>query len=219
MPVRKTPLAVGEYYHIFSRGVDRRIIFDTTEDYLRFEQTLCYYLFDDQRGRFSLRGEINPLGKRDLTAVEFVTLVGYCLMPNHFHLLLKQEVAQGISTYLHRLLNSYTHYFNLKNQRQGSLFEGRFKSVHVRSNEQLLHLSRYLHLNPCLAGMVQDVEEYPYSSYRHYQSQDNEFVKSAIVTKQFSGPNEYEKFVKDHKSFARQTNKIRQIALEPLENR
>ena len=103
--------------------------------------------------------------ERDITIVD---IGAYCLMPNHFHILLQQLQDNGISTFVRKLLNSYTRYFNTKNERIGPLFQGQFKAVRVESDEQLLHLTRYIHLNPLVGYVVKDLRNFEWSSYLDY---------------------------------------------------
>ena len=91
-----------------------------------------------------------------------VSILAYCVMPNHFHLLLKQEVEGGISTYLRRLTVSFVRYYNILHKQKGPLFESFFKAVLIESENQLLHVSRYIHLNPTSAKLVNDPIKYPY---------------------------------------------------------
>lgn len=97
-----------------------------------------------------------------------VSILAYCVMPNHFHLLLKQEMKDGISTYLRRLTVSFVRYYNVLHKQKGPLFESFFKAVLIESENQLLHVSRYIHLNPTSAKLVSDPLKYPYSSFNYY---------------------------------------------------
>ena len=117
-----------------------------------------------------------------------VELKAFALMPNHFHLKVQETVEGGTSYYLNRIENSFTRYFNVKNKRSGHLFEGPFKAVNVESNEQLLHLSAYIHKNPAELKSWRDKEDqYPWSSYQDYilENRWGEFLKPDIVFDQF----------------------------------
>ena len=105
------------------------------------------------------------LGSLQQNANLLVKVVAYCIMPTHFHMILKQILPDGITNYLGRLLNGYSRYFNVKHHRTGPLWAGRFKNCLIFSNDHLLHLTRYIHLNPTLAGMVKDPVEWKFSSY------------------------------------------------------
>ncbi len=135
-------------------------------------------------------------------------------MPNHFHLLLKQVQDSGISQFIGKLSNSYTRYFNTLNKRVGPLFQGRFKAVRVKTDEQLLHLSRYIHLNPYVANLVKDPSFYQWSSYNEYLDIKNGICNKDIVLGLFKDSSEYATFVTDHSEYARQLEIIKHLAFE-----
>ena len=142
---RKFNFAPGEYYHIYSRGTEKREIFSDTLDYERFLKML--FLSNGTESivfRDIPREKIYsyPKGK-PLTSIG-----AYCLMPNHFHLLLKEEGESDISRFVGKLLTSHSMYFNTKYQRTGSLFQGTFQARHVRDDNYLKYLFAYIHLNP-----------------------------------------------------------------------
>ncbi len=116
-------------------------------------------------------------------------------MPNHFHLLIRQLKDKGITNFIGKVCNSYTKYFNIKYNRVGPLLQGEFKSVHIETNEQLIHLSRYIHLNPVVTGIVKKPESYEWSSYNEYLSRPQILCDCSIVLDQFESPQVYQKFV------------------------
>jgi putative transposase len=97
---------------------------------------------------------------------QLVEVVAYCIMQTHFHLILKQVTEDGIAKFMGRILNGYSRYFNSLHSRVGPLWTGRFKNVLIRNDEHLLHLTRYIHLNPVSAGLVTKPEDWDYSSYK-----------------------------------------------------
>jgi len=101
---------------------------------------------------------------------KLVQIIAYCIMPTHFHLILKQLKEKGISIFMRNILNSYSHYFNIKHKRKGPLWESRFQNKFVETDEQLLHLTRYVHLNPVTAFLVDKPEQWLWSSYNEYLS-------------------------------------------------
>ena len=135
-------------------------------------------------------------------------------MPTHIHLLLKQLIDNGISRYMKNLLDSYSKYFNIKHKRKGPLWESRFKNVLVKTDEQLLHLTRYLHLNPVTAYLVNSPEDWDYSSYGQYLDSkiDYPFCDFSDVLK--INPEEYEKFVNDRIDYQRSLAKIKELIIE-----
>jgi putative transposase len=148
---RKTPFAENEYYHIYSRGVEKRKIFMNTKDYNRF-MALLYIMNQDAPfivGNF-LRDKNKSL--RDIFKEEreksLVSILGYCLMPNHFHLILYEKTENGISKFMNKLLTAYSMYFNLKYARSGPLFTHPFRSEHLSNESQYMYIFSYVHLNP-----------------------------------------------------------------------
>lgn len=120
-------------------------------------------------------------------------------MPNHFHLLIRQKADAGIAKYLQRVLNSYTKYFNTKYQRNGHLFQGPYKVVHIANNDQLLYTSAYVHRNPVEIKNWQNREnQYPWSSYRDYlnTNQWGVLLDQKIIKEQFADGKDYEQWVK-----------------------
>jgi REP element-mobilizing transposase RayT len=174
MPHRITPFFSGGYYHIFNRGNNRPPIFFERENYFYFLRQLRKYLVLDK-----------------------VEIVAYCLMPNHFHLLVCLK-SDNFATLVRPFALSYAKAINKRFERTGSLFEGPFKSILVEKNEYLLHLSCYIHANPIAAGMVKHAEEWEFSSYRDYLSlREDDLVNTEIVMHQFDVPT-YRQFVEEY---------------------
>lgn len=178
-----------EYYHIYCRGVEKRLIFMDDRDYLRFLLSLKVF----NTAGLSWISEKQNLDEKISKEDNLVDILCYCLMPNHYHLLLKQRIDGGITKFMRKLNTGFTMYFNLKNERKARLFESRFKSVHVDDNSYLLHLWRYIHLNPLdlinknwREGKFKDakfirafLEDYKWSSYRYFSTN----LKSEIINK------------------------------------
>ncbi len=214
MPYRVTPFVNDGYYHLFNRGVEKRVIFSNERDYQRFLETLYYYQFSGPKPQFSTRDRFKTNDFRNNPKI--IEIICYCLMPNHFHLLIKQLKDRGIQEFMQKVINSYTKYYNTKHTRVGHLFQGAFKAVSVEHEEQLLHVSRYIHLNPYAGGLTNHLEEYPYSSYPHYigLSQDK-LCESEIVLNLFKRPGEYKEFVAVRGDYARELEQIKHCLLDP----
>ena len=207
---RRDKFAVDNYYHVCNRGVERREIFLSERDFQRFIETLEHCLLDKRKP--SKRNQ-KPINKVSIESP--VEVVAFCLMTNHFHLLLKQHLENGLVAYLQRLSNSYAKYFNTKYKREGPLFQGPFKSVRMESEEHLLHLSRYIHLNPVVAGLVEDPKAYKWSSYNSYiNSEERTFVKPQIVLGQFSSIGSYKKFTLDQIDYAKKLEELKHLNLD-----
>lgn len=187
----------GEFYHLYNRGTDKRTTFERDSDYKRF--CLLLYLCNGTNSfhferlpnwRGSTSAELIDAVFRDIQE-PIVAIGAYCLMPNHFHLLVREISEGGISTFMHKLSTAYTMYFNRKNERTGSLFQGRFKAQHADSDIYLKYLFSYIHLNPVKLiepqwktqeiGAREHVKKflnsYPYSSYFDYINIAREFSK------------------------------------------
>jgi len=164
----------GHYYHVYNRGVNREDIFRSEDNYLFLLHRIKRFLPD-----YAL------------------SIIAYCLMPNHYHLLIRVEQDNALSPFVQRIFNSYTQAFNRQQQRSGTLFESRAKSKIINVNSYLIHIARYIHMNPVQAGLVRDPEDWLYSNYREWVGlragtlYDPEFVKEM-----FSSPQEYQSFVR-----------------------
>ncbi len=215
MPYRLEPIITGEIYHVFNRGVEKRDVFTNDGDYKRFYKTLLYYQNINPPTKFSLRS--NKLITPKSIENKAVEIISFCLMPNHFHFLLKQLNDRGIATFIGKLTNSYTRYFNTKYKRVGHLFQGPYKAVRIETDEQLLHVSRYIHLNPFVGGVTKNLRSYKWSSYLEFlnMSPTNLFAKQEILS-HFHQPREenYEKFVLDQIDYARSLNSVKNQLLE-----
>lgn len=152
------------YYHIYNRGFEKRNIFLDKNDYAVFTGLIRRCL--DQELKLNSYGLINTHSVADEAS-----LLCYCLMPNHFHLLIKQNTKDAVTKFLRRLLTSYVRYFNKKHEREGTLFQGKPRGVLIKNDSQLLHLSRYIHLNPFKIMGDKALVNYSYSSYPTYLNQ------------------------------------------------
>lgn len=218
---RKLVFANGEIYHIFNRGVEKRPTFTNKRDLKRAVETLSYYRFANASLRFSffirLEKEQQALALKRLSISKRVDILAYCLMPNHFHFLLRQTRGNGISKFAADFTNSYTKYFNTKYKRVGPLFQGLFKAVHIDTDEQLLHVSRYIHLNPVSSFLItaEELEKYEWSSYPKYINKENpDFIDKNTVLDFFKDADSYKKFVLDQADYARTLEEIKHLALE-----
>lgn len=138
-------------------------------------------------------------------------------MPNHFHLILKQLTDNGVSRFVSNVSNGYAKYFNTKHQRVGPLFQGPFKAVRVETDEQLLHLTRYVHLNPVTAFLIKpkDLENYSWSSLGEYLGEKNKGICTVgMVRNFFKNTDDYRKFVLDQVDYARELEKIKHLTFE-----
>lgn len=213
MPYKQAVFANGEYYHIFNRGVEKRQIFLVKRDYQRFLETLIYYQNVNPPVRFSF-SQMSSAPKRSREK-KLVEIICYTLMPTHFHLLLRQVVENGITTLVSKISNSYTKFFNTKYKRVGSLFSGPFKAVRIEDDEQLLHVNRYIHLNPLIDFLIKDLRFYPYSSYLEYLSiSQTKICDKEPIFSHFKSISDYENFVLDREDYGRKIKQIERVLLE-----
>lgn len=228
MPVRELPLVIGEYYHVFNRGITSQDTFLDHGDYNRAQNTLAFYRAKDQPISLSRFFRLPDFKKQEVyssqstQADNLVDLIAYCFMPNHFHLLLRQLTDTGTATFTGQFTNSYTRFFNTKRKRTGPLFQGRFKAVRIKSDEQLTHVSRYIHLNPYTSGITKtltDLETYPYSSLREYLELTNSQVCNTLpVLSLFASSLEYRGFVFAQADYQRELGFIQHLLIDTTSN-
>lgn len=196
MGTRKKSFANGEFHHVFNRGVDKRIIFTDRYDMDRFFEGLIEFNAVDPIGSLYENLRRKRGGETATLSAKLVNIIAYCLNPNHYHLILEQLVDGGISEFMKRI-GGYTWYFNNKYERSGSLFQGAFKSVHIDSNEYLLHVSAYTNLNDRVHQLDgSDTTLVPSrSSWGEYMDERIKGVcEKAIILEQFERAREYERF-------------------------
>lgn len=220
MPIRKQELVNKEYYHIYSRSIAKYIVFNDAVEFNRILKLIKIYRFDNFTYKYSqfidLEADtqtsvLSNLEKKNDLLVEIVV---YCLMPTHIHLLLKQLKDKGIEKYISKILNSYSRYFNEKHHRNGPLWTGRFKNVLVNNDEQFLHLTRYIHLNPVSTKLVNKPEQWYYSSYLEYldQTKNNHLCNFKTIISMDS--KQYKKFVDDRKDYQKTLSLIKRISID-----
>ena len=217
---RKEKLAVGKVYHIFNKSIADFKIFTADAELLRMKNLIKYYQVKNMPLRFSHFMNVfkeSGFNKNFISVSQgkekFVQIIAYCIMPTHLHLILKQLEKDGISIFMSKILNSYARYFNVKYKRKGPLWEGNFKNVLVNTDEQLLHLTRYIHLNPITAYLVDKPEHWPASSYRQYLSTDDQKICNYDNILEIK-PNPYREFVEDRVSYQRELARIKELFLE-----
>lgn len=222
MALRKTIFATNHIYHIYNRGVNKRLIFLNKRDYTRLLDLTNYYRFLNCPIKFSYFKKLslaergNILENLEKESKRLVDILAFCFMPNHFHFLLKQLTDKGTSKFIAKITNGFSHYFNIRNDRSGHLFQGNFGAVRIEDDEQYLHVSRYIHLNPVSAYLIEakDLASYEYSSYPEYIGRRSGFTNTKEILSYFKKPAEYEKFVNDHIDYAKKLADIERLTLE-----
>lgn len=194
--MRATQFFTNGYYHIYNRGVDKRIVFQRFGHYLRFLTTIRSIL---KTGSATQRSIYN----QGLALSTKIDILAYCLMPNHYHFLIKQTHESGITEFMQKLDTSYTMYFNLNNKRTGHLFEYAFKAKTIESDDVLLHVSRYIHLNPVIARLVETPEQWRWSSYKEYiDNESPSLCNTKEILGHFASQDDYPKFTNDQIAYA-----------------
>ena len=218
---RKIVFAPDEFYHLYNRGTDRREIFLDDRDRRRFVALL--YLCNGTKSinmRDIMGGgyTYEELFQYD-RGVPLVAIGAYCLMDNHFHLLIKEKNDQGISRFMQKFITAYAMYFNLRHKRSGTLFQGRFNAEHADSDEYLKYLYAYIHLNPVKTvdlgwseGRIasprkaeQYLKNYEYSSFLDYDNARTRPVKNILAPQEFpeyfQNPSDFAEMIKEWLNF------------------
>jgi len=223
MSTRRIQFFNDEYYHAFNRGVDKRGIFMEVKDYNRF--LLSMNLLNDTNDGLMIEWrdykKSNPKKSvNDFLKVPFrkrkplVDIIAYCLNPNHYHFILKQVADKGIERFMHKIGTSHTKYFNKKNKRSGSLFQGVFKSVHIDSNEYLIYLSAYVNKNNFIHKYNKN-DNWPYSSLHAYlEERKDKLVNKDIILGQFKNIKEYQKFLEDNALYMKGKKEMEKYLIE-----
>jgi len=233
--MKKPQFVNNQIYHVYNRGVDKREIFLNTKDYFRFIHDL--FEFNDQdyadnlNYRFALTLKNQSMGVELPYIIQkkprklLVEILEFCLMPNHYHLLLKQECDNGITKFMQKLGTGYTNYFNQKYERTGSLFQGRFKAILIENDSHFLHIPYYIHLNPLdlkfphwrnrkirnYKKVMGFLENYRWSSLKDYVGKKNfpSVTQREFLLKCFGGHDEYKKEI---------LNWLKDIDIEAMNN-
>ena len=216
---RKIQFVENHFYHVYNRGVDKRNIFLDDFNYIRFLESLrdfndveivgSLYLKSIREKRFRSKA---PKKASEKQKRPLVRILCYCLMTNHFHLLLEQLEERGITEFMHRLGTGYTNFFNLKYERTGRLFEGPFQAVLIEQDNQLNHILRYIHLNPLdilepgwrengikdLERVEKFLENYRWSNHLAYLSErESQIINKGIFDELFKDKTDYQNFLRD----------------------
>ena len=209
---RKVNFEKDEFYHIYNRGVEKRLIFQKATDYKRF-LALLYLANSDKKIQF--RNDFSKISLNEIFQQDrgelLVAIGAYCLMPNHFHLLLTPLLKGGISKFMLKLQTGYSMYFNKKNERVGALVQGIFKSRHIDNDGYLRYICSYIHLNPAklknskwktqsksfLKQLKKFIAEYPYSSLQEYLSKDYKIINPKPFPVEIKSITNYNTIVED----------------------
>ena len=225
MPRRNVILANDQIYHVFNKTIDGKNVFQKNADLERTLTIFWYYRFISPSVPLSryltlprkIRINYHNILVETKQAVE---VYSYCLMNNHFHLLLRQLSDKGISNYLSNIQNSFTRYYNTKNDRKGALFLNQFKAVRIENDEQLIHVSRYIHLNPLTGYLIKEkssLSDYQPSSFFEYLGKSDEIYNISnpeFILGFFKNLQDYKKFIYNRAEYQRELDRIKHLAFK-----
>lgn len=218
---RTQGIFTGKIYHVYNRSIDKRRIFDDTDNSSRFLDLMRYYQTSQDLIRYSryldleksFRSEVDQIIKvRKYFKIEILT---FCLMPTHFHFLIKQKIDKGISKFISDVTNAFTRYYNIKTKRTGPIFNTGYKSKIIHNRNELLHVSRYIHLNPFSSGLITNKAEilrYPKSSLNQIISSNanSDLINSKTILQNFGQTAKaYEHFVLENADYQKKLELIK----------
>jgi REP element-mobilizing transposase RayT len=186
--------AIGETYHVYNRGVEKRVIFENSHDYQRF---LLLLLLANDTQTVDVHNAIRDHSIPELIALQrkpIVAIGAFSLMPNHFHMLIFELEEGGITNFMRKVATGYSMYFNVKNNRSGSLFQGRYKAKHIDTDVYLRYMYEYIHLNPVRSEfdatyqtkaqkLIAQVEKNPFTSLSAYAGNETGRLSDAVLKK------------------------------------
>jgi len=221
MPKRHIFFADGEIYHIYNRSSGKIPIFNNKRNNSFFLDLIEYYRYPNNL-RFSFFNALSQESQiayldQQIKHQPFVSIYAYALMRTHYHLIVKQNTNHGIKKLISNLQNSFAKHFNLKFNRHGSLFQGPFQAKRIETEEELLHVSRYIHLNPVTSFYIDylDLEQYPWTSFIDYSTKGrNTFIDSSLVLNHFESFNDYKKFVYDRVDYQRTLDVVKHLTFD-----
>ena len=221
MPRRQTVFITEQFYHIYNRSIEHLPIFLNSIDLKRVFALINYYRFhvDLSYSHFlQLPQEIKEQRQAILQMTDpIIEIHAFALMPNHFHFLIKQKKDNGINNFIKNFQISFVKYFNLKNNRNGPLFSGRFKGKFIEDEETFLHVARYIHLNPVTASLItiENLTTYHQTSlFTYMKENDNSFVVKWLIESVFKNKKEHLDFVNNQEEYQKNLRDIKHLLCE-----
>ncbi len=223
---RSIIIAPDEFYHVYNRGVEKRKVFLSRTDYDRFV-ALLYLANQTEPADLKYQGKSFSEITENRAGEPLVAIVAYCMMPNHFHLLLREVIDGGVARFMQKLTTGYTMYFNKRNERRGALFEGTYKAKHAEEDRYLRYLISYIHLNPVKLldrewktngirdrdGAERFLEKYEYSSYLDYFYFDKirpqkKIIEQEIGLELFESSGDFKQCTTEWLTYSTEQNKV-----------
>lgn len=224
MSYRRHPIYPNQIYHVFNRGIAQQPIFFGERDYQRFTEVCDFYRFIKPDMRFSYYNRLSQdeksnfiRGLRD-KGQRLIEIYAFCLIPNHFHFLLKELIEKGTEKFVGNLQNSYAKYVNTKRKRTGALFQEKFKAIRIESDEQFLHVARYIHLNPYSSFLLKNLDQlkdYRWSSLGDYLNDPKfAFLDKKFLNSFYSSKEKLMSFIFDQADYQRRLEEIKHLTFE-----
>lgn len=222
MPGREIKIVTNKIYHVFNKTIDSKLLFNDSHLASTFLESMHYYRSTKSKISFSdyqdtyVDIKLNIEKMLELKKYWLIDVFAFCLMPSHFHFLLRQQADNGISRIISQLINSFTRYFNILNERKGQLFLSPFHCVEIRSRTQLIHVSRYVHLNPYSSNMTLSSKEllsYKWSSLPYYaHDKEHKLLSKQTILGEFNNDREkYLKFIYDNADYHKNLERLKYI--------
>jgi len=221
--IRKEPIRTGSIYHVYNRSLNGLTIFPTIKEY-DYAMLALWYFQKNQSLSLShylkLKPEVQIENLRSQSLLKSkVSIICFSLMPNHFHLILKQTKEGGISKYISDFQNCFTRYYNLKHNHQGSIFSSQFKLKLIENNNSLIHCSRYVIINPVTSFLIGNHElySYPYTSYPEYVNSTtttHRITHPDTLLSLFSSIDQFEVFIKDSIDYQKSLANLEMLMLD-----
>lgn len=204
------------FFHVFNKSIAGFNIFQKENCSQHFIELLDYYNNQIIPIKYSLAKQRELYKYENLlspNSTRLLKIICFCIMPDHYHLLIKTDATEKLSKFINDVENSYTRYFNIRFRRKGPLWQSPYKKVIIRSNEQLLHVSRYIHLNPTTKRLVNKTESWEYSSYASLINNPY-WLKEVLTEISISLPIVYRQFVESNKDYQVTLRNIKRLLFE-----
>ncbi|MBU2592347.1 MAG: transposase [Patescibacteria group bacterium] len=223
MAYRKEVFSIGQYYHLYNRGIAKQPIFFSRKDYQRAIELIIYYSYRNPSLRFSHYKRLPKEEKEKYlqnlkkSSKNQTNILAFCFMPNHYHFVIQEIVEKGLSIFLSKFQNSYAKYINTKYERTGSLFQSMFKAVRIESEEQLIHVCRYVHLNPITSYLLKndrDLETYKWASFMDCLGKRSGIIDTQHLLRFYPSVEELKSFTYNQADYQRSLEELRYFSLE-----
>lgn len=206
--MRALAIQENHYYHVYNRGNAKQVLFRDNADYTRFLYSILYLQspvslpqVNRRTSAFKKFGtfKVSDADLKEIISSRFVNLCAFCIMPNHFHLIVQSITDDGLARYMHKLSSAYANYFNKRYDNSGHVFQGSYKVKLINSDRQLIYTSAYIHKNPHdLSNWKGGESRYPWSSFQDYlQNRWGELICTDVIKNTFNSGDEYQAYVNE----------------------